>query len=528
MNHGIVYQVLATILQYYEVKTDAMMEIFNTYFQKDIVFYGVFVSSIVLYLVFVYITPSLIIGKICAKLVKSGNIKYNEILHLPRSTDESRQVVIPCPDFVYSCICIQFQHSNEFILFSGLLERKCEYASAGLYDRNGLCFDIYNHSNKDLYLAIISPTNKLSDKQIMDEIFKKKLAPASVNISIRRMTTMHGILLHRLLISNPETEAYEKCRNIQSKYITAVHCNIEEHGVQSSTNISYYAMISLGILAAIIVGAYTGPPYNADWAMKFSSRIGLSYVPISGKSFLIHTVTILIISGIIAALCTLVTIKIIKNPVAARYLNVTAMKIIGDWRFPDSGMTLDSAGASSSKMHVDHAHIFKNLAMFLHGALGLNPSEVMYGICMKDQDSKALAHGETYCIEIPMQTDSVSTAIAKAEKHCVMTPSPLLNDICQWWSITVYGDDLFLIPNAANSYSVNSIQLGNSISCTCSTDGYARILCGPYPPSHYLGKQDIYGNMLPITSEMLWIPLPLTDVNSTKQKPRPRLILRGL
>jgi len=222
-------------MEHYEFVSNILnIESIYLYFRKDIILYGSFVPIFLLYILFVYLTPGIIISKICSKLIKTGEINYNEILHMPRSTDESRQVVIPCPDFVYSCICIDFQKPNEIILFKGLLKGKCEYASAGLYDRNGLCFDIYNHSNQDLQLVIVSPTNYMSEKQIISELYTKKLVTTGVNVSIVRMPTMQGVLLHRLLISNPETEAYEKCRNIQCKYISishTVHFNISTFNI---------------------------------------------------------------------------------------------------------------------------------------------------------------------------------------------------------------------------------------------------------------------------------------------------------
>ena len=199
-------------------------------------------------------------------------------------------------------------------------------------------------------------------------------------------------------------------------------------------------------------------------------------------------------------------------------------------------MTLDATGASSNQVHINHTHIFKNLAMFLHGALGLNPSEVMYGICMKDKYMHPISHGEIYCIEIPSKIKKKGNRPEGSSAVLV----PLLNDLCQWWSITVYGDDLFLMPNEANSFSVNSIQmqmqLGNSNNDTTpNNDECVRILCSPNPPSHYCEKQlqvrddnEKILRILSISSDMLWIPLPMSDIHSSKKNPKPRLILRGM
>ncbi len=80
------------------------------------------------------------------------------------------------------------------------------------------------------------------------------------------------------------------------------------------------------------------------------------------------------------------------------------------------------------------ADMFTRAKIALNGLLALNRSETIYFVAVQDDAGRAL---DGSC-----QYDVVGTPPA-----------------ARWWSVTLYGDDLFLVGNAANRFSFNQTNV---------------------------------------------------------------------
>ena len=81
------------------------------------------------------------------------------------------QVVIPCPDFLYTSACIKLEHSDEVLHFTTTFKGKLPfYASLGIYDHNGRCSDILSHPQEELDVYVISHANQLSEEEIVHHL----------------------------------------------------------------------------------------------------------------------------------------------------------------------------------------------------------------------------------------------------------------------------------------------------------------------------------------------------------------------
>ena len=126
-------------------------------------------------------------------------------------------------------------------------------------------------------------------------------------------------------------------------------------------------------------------------------------------------------------------------------------------------------------------------------------------------------------------------SLKHGESYVIDVSSLDLN--CAWWSITVYGRDLFLVPNAAGLYSVNSFQLQHARTEAEAAAATAaggkntrevaalpmRIICSPTKPDALRGGD----------GEVFWLPMPQAECSSdcesdskSCQSP-PRFVLRG-
>ncbi len=106
---------------------------------------------------------------------------------------------------------------------------------------------------------------------------------------------------------------------------------------------------------------------------------------------------------------------VLKQPSASSSIAV------GSWR-----ANLD-AGSQAADM-------FTRAKIALNGLLALNRSETVYFVATQDDSGQALNGSCQYDV-----TGTPPTA--------------------RWWSITLYGDDLFLVGNAANRFSFNQANV---------------------------------------------------------------------
>jgi hypothetical protein len=94
------------------------------------------------------------------------------------------------------------------------------------------------------------------------------------------------------------------------------------------------------------------------------------------------------------------------------------------------------------------AGMYLRAQIAITGLFALTPSEAVYFTAATDDAGEPLRRRCTYLVE--------------------GTPLP-----ARWWSITAYGDDNFLIANAANRFSFNMANL------PIAADGTFRVIAGP-------------------------------------------------
>lgn len=108
----------------------------------------------------------------------------------------------------------------------------------------------------------------------------------------------------------------------------------------------------------------------------------------------------------------------------------------------------------------ERADIYSRAAIALYGLFALNKSEAVYFIAKTDSNFNPLRLECDYRVEGK-------------------------NLPARWWSITVYGSDLFLIPNELNRYSLTSANV--------KKDGERWTI--------YLSKEPKEGNWIPLNGE---------------------------
>ncbi|CAM9817485.1 unnamed protein product, partial [Ectocarpus fasciculatus] len=152
-----------------------------------------------MYIFIIFAIPRVIMSTILGKLVKTSG--FNKMFRIERSTHESRVVVLPSPDFLYSVIGVDLSDPLDAIRIKAPAS---EYASLGIYDRNAKCTDIASHAEAKLDAIIVGVNSRQSNAQILSAL--KKLEGRSVKRSppqIFRMASVTGLLLHRILIPDP-------------------------------------------------------------------------------------------------------------------------------------------------------------------------------------------------------------------------------------------------------------------------------------------------------------------------------------
>jgi hypothetical protein len=302
--------------------------------------------------------------------------------------------------------------------------------------------------------------------------------------SIVRLQSARSILLHRLFVPDPSLQ--NKYRDLQHdikcNFMTLSTANLPATNkiVSQSSRRSNSLTVPAAALAAIA----------AIKTLAFQRGL-LTWGGV---------VRILLVAVVIGLAAAFATLKLLKNPKGAGFVNLTKHHHLSDWKF--HLISSKSNGGIITWI----TQPFHHLVTFLHGALALLPSEVLYGTAFCDADDDLLRYGGAYLIECPS-----------------------LDLGSLWWSITLYGDDLFLIENDENVYSVNSFQL-RPYAADIESNGLIKVLCSPTRPDDAAIKK---------YRIRYWIPLPQRHVsggsdvgklseNKLKDSSKaPRLILRG-
>lgn len=456
------------------------------------------------------IAPRMIIGKVLKK-VAAEHGEWNDIQRKERTTHADRNIVIPSPDFVYSVACVDMSDPSDSLHFKTSFSSVAngnlpKYSSLGVYDSGGLCIDIVSHPGAEVDVVVVSSSNGATDAAILLAM-ETKCGPAAPETPRRvvRLRTVTGVLLHRLLVEDPEQ--YEHFRRLQEHIL----CD----------------RIALSGLAAV-------RPESAedeDEVRNFRRRVGvflllalarpaIGMTPSQRGDAVLSLMFVLVTGVVTSAILAIAGLKLLRLPHVVSRLRFGEALFAGGWRFhtvlaaepPSAAPAVVGilTGAASWARRVTH-----ELVVFLHGALALLPSEVIYGVCMRDAAGAPLVYGGTYLIRAPCSDEGPR---------------------CLWWSVTLYGRDLFLIKHDDHAYGVNSMQLGEP-----GKESF--ILCSPEPPASLIKRletaraaagrpceaTELTATLRELTPDMPWIACPAEDVDvpgSQPLSPGPRLILR--
>lgn len=409
----------------------------------------------------------------------AGPAGFNAVRYFDRVDHNSRQVVIPSPDFLYSSVALDLPGGGDIVHIRAPFT--VEYASLGVYDDNGRCIHIISHPGQEMDAVIVGSNVHKNDAEI------KSAVPPECRgcTSIVRLQSTRSLLLHRLFVPDPSLQ--DKYRETQHS-IKCTFISLPETACSSSKRGSssfYSRAAAIGVVVAVEGTAV---------------RQGLVSPP--------RLLIILVSAVVIGLIFAFITLKVLKNPKFAGFANFTKHHHLSDWKFHTiaASPNTSSSGGGGVGIAAWMSQPFHHLVTFLHGALALLPSEVLYGTAFTDADDDMLQYGGAYLIRCPsLDLDSL------------------------WWSITLYGDDLFLIENPDNIYSVNSFQL-RPFAADVAAHGSVNVLCSRDRPSKDLIEKHRI---------RYWIPLPHRPTStggnpemSSKKSVRdssvaPRLILRG-
>ena len=428
------------------------------------------------------------------KFLSKQQQHWNEVQHMSKRTHEHRNIVVPCPDLLYSTVACNFLKDPDVALVFNAPSNV--YSSLGVYDDTARCVDIVSHSSKSLNVVVVGPDVVGTDDEILTSLSSLHYDKNNNNnmneneIKILRMPTPTGLLLHRLLMSDPSD-----WQNMESLQSSSIKCETEtlsrsvlapQRGFLSSLcrSCSSYVHTLTAIPCLIVLSCLL---------LKY-----ITYDISNVVKDLLVPILMVFIGGLLLGGCgAFVTMKLLKKPRVVQWTNLMKLEVINGWNFN----VLDTTGAGGLGL----AGPFVHLIFFLHGALGLLPSEVLYGasttaLSQRDTSTKSISlrNGESYNIDVSE-----------------------LNLCCSWWSITVYGSDLYLVPNEAGIYSVNSFQIQEAMSDhqqRSSMEGSrkVRIVCSPNKPEQLEEE------------ELFWLPMPKADSEGKDHQGCPRFVLRGI
>jgi hypothetical protein len=411
---------------------------------------------IIIYHAMVSCLPALFMAIISKKI----NTQSNSILHADKRTYRDRTVVIPCPDFLYSTVNVNLTSPTTALLFTAPV---MVYGSLGLYDDMARCVDIANHSHSSLRALIIGPQVIASDEQLHE------LYP---NTRILRLASSIGLLLHRYLMPSPET--YPELRH---KQLTEISCEVihlpkklssSSFALLSSASLPMRFLFSLLWSPATVL--LTGPLLASLASLPSHISISTSLTSETSNWTLTFPtlLSLLLLTSLLLALpLVLLTLFLLKKPSFVMKTGIMTLSQIDLWKFNTLEAFGDPPSSSRSSLAaLSPTHLFdpfRNLVFFLHGALGLTPKEVQYG-------GTLMVHSNPPSPSFPLSsapspTSAPPPVLGTAEYlrydgcYAIDVPSLSLDLSCEWWSLTLYGHDLFLLPTQQHLYSTNSYQL---------------------------------------------------------------------
>ena len=335
--------------------------------------------------------PRIFMHFILQFLVKENKC-WNSVTHWNKMTHRDRQIVIPCPDLLYSTVPLDLTDPSVALLFVA----PCTYyGSLGIYDDGAKCTEILSHSGRILRVIVIGPSVVSSDEDV-----KSSLCEPDPTTEVVRLNSGRGLLLHRLLMTRPED--YKDFRESQVHNIT---CSMRRLGTDvlispRASNSVFYGPVCGPCLATVMCAVAKLSFLRSNHLDEVITIVGLS-------------VGLGILTGLVGA-CVMV--KLLKQPKFIVWTNMMQLHRWGGWSFniltagpgkPAAPVTAcDSSMQSLLRALVTWGEPFVHLAFFLHGALGLWPTEVQYGNALSAVSGEGnkevpLRNGESFVIEVP-------------------------------------------------------------------------------------------------------------------------------
>lgn len=163
----------------------------------------IFIFGTLGYLLTIYFIPYIVLYKL-KQISKERNIKDNEFFHSPVIDANSRSVVRPNPDFLYSICAYDLSKKNN-IKISGIIPDST-YWSIAFYQNNTVNFYVKNDrqfTQKNINLILI-PKGISYKSQDNEEVIE---AP-----------TQTGVILTRLLIPHRDEKTIKQFQKLQKTF----------------------------------------------------------------------------------------------------------------------------------------------------------------------------------------------------------------------------------------------------------------------------------------------------------------------
>ncbi len=380
--------------------------------------------AFVVHIYTIFIIPFVVINSLTL-----SNVTNNRVMRFQPITSNSRMVVIPCPDFLYVAMHFKLKCPNS--------EMKVRLPSSGfqnfaLYDNNGRAVFTKNLLHEGSNFTVVSLSHSHSkhlSSSNKSGTFGSEFIASDANEEMAitiPVPVRSGVLLHRLLVDNRQD--MERFISIQNEVEIVVEDPLEElneinkeyfftHFVNTITCFfksrnSLFRLVSFIIFAVVVSGVLHHQLFKRDFVASHQNTMTFFGFE------LISTVLLSVTVGIISSIPVLIYLR---SPLGMLAVPSSSVVTVGSWEITYS--------FSATK----HNNPYVNLDLFLQGALGLPITDVVYATALLDSQHRFLHSDASYLVT-----------------------APTTNLNCDWWSITVYGQDKFLVPNEFDIYSVNS------------------------------------------------------------------------
>lgn len=336
-------------------------------------------------------------SRIKSKLREKGLSSANAITVTNKIDHTSREVVIPCPDFSYGVGLLEGVAGNSAVLIDAPANSKLQYANLGLYNDKGIAVHSFVYGKEGMKIVLLSNSSSSSNGTAMRNYYTP-LGYKAVFVSGSSF-----IVLQRLLLTASLT--YEDAATHTSKM------KITLDGNGSDPIDLILPMRWALVLLIVIICAHTLRIDIEPLALVVLNESSQCLVPVA-------------VAFAISAALNGVFIGFLNN--SNGFLSLVSTREVSGWIFT---FPLDSGATITHLLYLD-------LVLLLHGALGLGAKDVVYGKLAVDSGGDLLRTDRSYLLDISdIQTRS------------------------KWFTVTLYGEDKYLMQNDFDIYSVTTFQL---------------------------------------------------------------------